>query len=158
LQKQQQALERQIEQATKQEPSLAAVTSLLPVHGIGLLTAATAVSRLSARVFARPDQFVAFIGWDIKVRESGTRKGEMGLTKHGDAELRRLFYLAAMASVRAEGSPFAAQYEREKQKGLKKTAALCAVARKLARVVWSLHRHQTRYDPQRVYRAVGQPA
>jgi transposase len=158
LQKQQQALERQIEAATKQEPSLAGTTPLRRVPGIGLLTAATAVSRLSARDFAHPDQFVSFIGWDIAIRESGKRKGERGLTKHGDAELRRLFFLAAKSSIRAKGSPFAAQYEREQQKGLKKTAALCAVARKLARVVWSLYHHQTAYDPERVYRAVGAPA
>jgi transposase len=158
LRKQQQALDRQIEQATKQEPSLAAATPIREVPGIGLLTAATAVSRLAARSFGHPDQFVAFIGCDIKVRQSGLRKGEMGLSKQGDAELRRLFYLAAKSSIRAKGSPFAVQYEREQQKGLKKTAALCAVARKMARLVWSLYTHQTRYDPERVYRAVGQPA
>jgi transposase len=157
LRKQQQVLDRQIEEATKQEPSLATTTPIRQVPGIGLLTAATAVSRLAARSFRHPDQFVAFIGWDIKVRESGLRKGEMGLTKQGDAELRRLFYLAAKSSIRAKGSPFAAQYEREQKKGLKKTAALCAVARKMARVVWSLYTHQARYEAARVYRAVGQP-
>jgi transposase len=158
LQKQRRVLERQIEETTKQEPSLVSTGSLREVHGIGLLTAATSASRLSARCFRHPDQFVAFIGWDIAIQESGKRKGERGLTKHGDAELRRLFYLAAKSSVRAKGSPFAAQYEREQQKGLKKTAALCAVARKMARVVWSLYHHQTRYDPQRVYRAVAPAA
>jgi transposase len=158
LRKQQQVLERLIEQATKHEPSLAAATPLREVPGIGLLTAATAVSRLAARGFRHPDAFVAFMGCDIRVRDSGKRKGELGLTKQGDAELRRLFYLAAKSSVRAKGSPFAAQYEREQQKGLTKTAALCAVARKMARVVWSLYTHQTRYDPERVYRAVAQSA
>jgi transposase len=158
LRKQQEALERQIEQATKEEPTLAGATALRDVPGIGLLTAATAVSRLAARAFGHPDAFVAFIGWDIRVRDSGKRKGQMGLTKQGDAELRRLFYLAAKSSIRAKGSPFAAQYEREQKKGLKKTAALCAVARKMARVVWSLYTHQARYDPERVYRAIGQPA
>jgi transposase len=158
LRKQQQILDRRIEQATKQEPSLASATPIQAVPGIGLLTAATAVSRLAARSFGHPDAFVAFIGCDIRVRESGTRKGKMGLTKQGDAELRRLFYLAAKSSIRAKGSPFAAQYEREQKKGMTKTAALCAVARKMARVVWSLYTHQARYDPERVYRAVGQPA
>jgi transposase len=157
LQKQQQALERQIEQATKQEPSLTRATPLQKVPGIGLLTAATAVSRLAARCFTSADAFVAFIGWDVRVRESGIRKGTMGLTKQGDAELRRLFYLAAKSSIRAKASPFAVQYEREQKKGLKKTAALCAVARKLARLVWSLDTHQSCYDPARVYRPATTP-
>jgi transposase len=156
LQKRQRRLEREIEQLTKKEPTLAAVAKLRQVHGIGLITAATAVSRLSARGFARPDQWVAYLGYDIAIRQSGKRRGELGLSKQGDSELRRLFYLCAQSSLNAKEGPFAAQYEREKRKGLKTTAALCAVARKLAVVAWSLFHHGSDYDPARVYQA--QPA
>jgi transposase len=153
LQKQQRELERRIAERTKQEPQLAVARELDQVHGIGPITAATAASRLRAHSFARPDQWVAYVGLDIGIRESGKRKGEWGLTKQGDAELRRLFYLCAKSTVTRKNSPFAAQYQRELAKGLKKTAALCAVARKMARVVWSLFHHGTRYDPARIYSA-----
>jgi transposase len=156
LQKRQRQLEQKIEQLTKTEPTLSAVARLRKVPGIGLITATTAVSRLAARGFARPEEWVAYIGYDITIRQSGKRKGELGLTKQGDAELRRLFYLCAQSSLNAKETPFAAQYEREKKKGLKTTAALCAVARKLARVAWSLFHHESSYDPARVYQA--QPA
>jgi transposase len=156
LKKRQRRLEQQIEQLTKQEAAMAPVAALRQVHGIGLITAASAVSRLAARTFGRPQEWVAYLGYDIAIRQSGKRKGELGITKQGDAELRRLFYLCAKASLTAKGSPFLAQYEREKQKGMKGTAALCAVARKLARLAWSLVRHGTTYDPARVYQA--QPA
>jgi transposase len=156
LQKRQRRLDRQIEQLTRQEPTLSAVARLRAVPGIGLITATTAVSRLAARRFARPEEWVAYIGYDIAIRQSGKRNGELGLSKQGDAELRRLFYLCAQSSLNARESPFAGQYEREKKKGLKTTAALCAVARKLARVAWSLFHHGTNYDAARVYRA--QPA
>ena len=76
------------------------------------------------------------------------------LTKQGDGELRRLLYLAAQANLRSRNSPFKAQYERERAKGLSSTAALaalCAVARKLARLAWSLHKHGSTYDPNRVH-------
>ncbi len=43
-----------------------------------------------------------------------------------------------------------AEYARERAKGLSSTAALCAVARKIARLCWSLHKHGTRYDVSRV--------
>jgi transposase len=84
---------------------------------------------------------VAYIGLDVDKRESGKRKGERGLTHQGDAELRRLLYLCAQANLRIQDSPFRQQYERERAKGLSSTAALCAVARKLARLCWSLHKH-----------------
>ncbi len=88
----------------------------------------------------------------VRVRQSGKKSGQLGLSKQGEAELRRLLYLAAQASLRAKDSPFKAQYERERAKGLSSTAALCAVARKIARLSWSLVAHGTSYDPQRVYK------
>lgn len=151
LKKQQRKLERQIDQLTRDEPELAAAARLREVPGIGLITAAAVASRLAARPFDHPDQWVAYLGLAIGVHESGQHKGQRGLSKHGDAELRRLFFLGARASLRAKESPFVAQYERELKKGMKKTAAVCAVARKLARVAWSLSQHGSRYDPERVY-------
>ena len=150
LQEQIKEVDRQITTLTK-APQLSAVQELQKVPGIGPVTAATVVSRLTARAFEHPDQFVAYCGLDVRVRQSGKRSGQLGLSKQGEAELRRLLYLAAQASLRAHDSPFLAQYEREQAKGLSKTAALCAVARKMARLCWSLVTHGTSYDPQRVY-------
>jgi transposase len=144
-------LDRQIAQLTADREQFPAVAELRRVPGIGPVTAAAAVSRLQSRQFTHPDQFVAYIGLDVGIIESGKRKGERGLTKQGDAELRRLFYLCAKSSIRAKNSPFRQQYERELKKGRKKTAALCVVARKMARLCWSLVRHGTSYDPDRVY-------
>jgi transposase len=145
-------LDRQIrEQTAKQEDLAPRVVALQQVPGIGPITATAAVARLTAKQFSHPDQFVAYIGLDVGVKQSGKRAGETGLTKQGDAELRRLFFLCAKANLRVKGSPFRAQYEREREKGLSSTAALNAVARKLARLCWSMVKHQSRYDPDRVY-------
>jgi transposase len=152
------ALQEQITQADRQiagltkAPELQAVQELQKVPVIGPVTAATLVSRLSGRSFSHSDQFVAYCGLDVRVRQSGKKSGQLGLSKQGEAELRRLLYLAAQASLRAKGSPFKAQYEKERAKGLSSTAALCAVARKMARLSWSLVHHGSTYDQQRVYK------
>jgi transposase len=151
LQKQRQALDRQIEKWVKQHEEFAAVARLRQVPGIGLVTAAAAVSRLQEKQFSHPDQFVAYIGLDVRIQQSGKRAGELGLSKEGDAELRRLFYCCAQASLRIAESPFKAQYEREREKGLTTTGALNAVARKMARLCWSMVRHGTSYDADRVH-------
>jgi transposase len=130
---------------------LSCVRELQKVPGIGPVTAATLASRLSGRSFARSDAFVAYCGLDIAIKQSGQKRGNSGLTKQGDAELRRLLYLCAQSSLRAKNSPFKAHYERERRKGLSSTAALCAVARKMARLCWSLVQHNQSYDPERVY-------
>jgi transposase len=153
LEAQLKSLDKKIAAQTSKEPKLAIAKKFRKVPGIGAVTAAAVASRLAAKSFAHPDQFVAYIGLDIDIRESGNRKGQRGLTHQGDAELRRLLFCCAKSSLRAKNSPFKAQYEREKAKGLPKTAALCAVARKMAKLCWSMHKHNADYDPDRVYQA-----
>jgi transposase len=145
------ALDDRIAAAAEAEELAEAVAALDAVPGIGPVTAAALAACLVTKRFTRPDQAVAHVGLDIRVRQSGRRRGQLGLSKHGDAELRRLLYLAAMASARCtRDRTFAERYARERAKGLTTTAALNAVARKLAKVAWSLVAHRSTYDPKRV--------
>lgn len=144
------ALDAQIAALTAQAPEMRAASALAKVPGVGKVTAAALASRLSGGRFPHPDKLVAYIGLDVGVQQSGRKKGERGLTKQGDAELRRLLFNCASASLRSKDTVFKDQYERERAKGLSTTAALCAVARKMAKVCWSIARHGTDYDPARV--------
>jgi len=145
------ALDKRLASLVAGSPELKVVATLKKVEGIGPVTATAVAACLTNKQFSHPDKFVAFIGLDVEVRDSGTRKGTRRLTHQGNAELRRLLYLAAQASLRTKEGPFKAQYEREREKGLPSTAALCAVARKMAKLCWSLHKHGTDYDSARVY-------
>lgn len=144
-------LDHQIAEQTAPTGPLPEAPVLDAIPGVGPITAAAVASCLRAKQFTHPDQFVAHLGLDVRVHDSGTRRGRRGLTKQGDAELRRLLFCCAQATLRARRSPFRAQYDRELAKGLSKTAASCVVARKMARVCWSLLRHHTTFDPDRVY-------
>ena len=148
----QRALDGQLAAVVADSVLAADVARLQTVPGIGALTATALAVCLHSKQFAHPDQFVAYIGLDVRVHESGQRRGRAQLSHHGDAELRRLLYSCALASVRAKPNPFGAQYARERAKGLPSTAAACAVARKLARTCWSLVTHQSTYDAVRVGR------
>ena len=151
LQAQKEVVDKQIAQHTTAHAEFSIVSELQKVPGIGPVIAATLCSRLAARSFSHSDAFVAYCGLDVGVRQSGKKSGHTGLTKQGDGELRRLLYLAAQSNLRSKNSPFKAQYDRERAKGLSSTAALCAVARKLARLAWSLHKYGTSYNSQRVH-------
>lgn len=142
------ALDKELEQLSGQEPQ---VKALQRVPGIGPVSATALVVRLKSTQFASYHQFVAYVGLDVRVRQSGQREGRLGLSRQGDGELRRLLYCCAQASLRTKDSPFAQQYARERAKGLASTQALCAVARKLAKVAWALVRTDSQYDPNRVY-------
>lgn len=157
LQTQKKELDRQIAQLTASQQEFSIAAELEKVPGFGKVTAATLASRLAGHTFSHSDQFVAYCGLDVGVRQSGKKNGQTGLTRQGDGELRRLLYLAAQSNLRSKNSPFKAQSEKERGKGLSTTAALCAVARKLARLAWSLHKHRTPYDPNRVHQQNNKP-
>jgi transposase len=148
LQQQLRAIDRQLAERARREP---AVKRLQAIPGVGLVSASALVLRLQMTPFVSYDAFVAFLGLDLRVSDSGQHRGRRRLSRHGDAELRRLLYCCAQASVRAKDSPFRSQYERERAKGLPTTGALCAVARKMAKVAWALVRSGQEYDPARVY-------
>jgi transposase len=153
LQQQLQAIDAQLKALrAAPEPALelGAAERLDAVPGIGIVTAAAVNACLQRCAFSHPDQFVAYVGLDITVRNSGKKQGKREISQRGDAELRRLLYLAAQANLRCKQSPFKDQYAREKAKGLTHTGAVCAVARKLAKVCWSLAKHGGHYDPERV--------
>lgn len=144
-------LDRQIAALLADEAQFPMAQKLQAIPGIGPVTAAAVLSCLTQKQFTHPDQFVAFTGLAITRHESGKRTGRGQLSKQGPGELRRLLYLAAQSSLRCKESPFKARYERERAKGLSTTGALCAVARKLARLCWSMWKYQTDYDPARVH-------
>jgi transposase len=152
LQEQQRTLDGQIATLT-QEPELAVAHELHAIPGIGPVTAAALAACLASHSFSHPDQFVAYLGLDVQVRESGELRGQAHLSKHGDPELRRLLYCCAQANLRSRDpdNPFKRQYQRERAKGLAPIAALNVVARKLARTAWSIATHGTSYDPARVH-------
>jgi len=115
------------------------------IPGIGPLNAIALVSIYRQHEFTSANQFVAFMGMDIRLRDSGKYKGMSKLTKKGPSEIRRLIYLGAQAASRnAWMKPL---YERYVTAGRSKIAAACIVARKLLRIAFSLLKNQSQFDP-----------
>lgn len=145
-------LDRRLASETAQTDELPGVARLATIPGVGPVTAAAVAACLQATALASAEAFVASIGLAGRARASGQFQGRRKLSKRGDAELRRLFYLGACANLTSKGpdNPFKQQYTRERAKGLSSPAALNAVARQLAKVCWSIVRHDGTYDPVRV--------
>lgn len=158
LEEQIRAIDEQIASETSSSEEMAVASELEKVPGIGPVTAAAVTVTLVSKQFERPEQFVAHVGLDVAVVASGKRRGELGLSRQGDSELRRLLYCCAQSSTRCrKDQAFRERYERELAKGLSKTAALCAVARKMARVCWGIWRHGSRYKPEWVNKRLSKP-
>ncbi len=92
--------------------------------------------------FSHMDQVVAYVGMDLRVKESGKWKGQTKLSKRGSGRVRRSLYLAALRSIRLPTSPFRIYYRRLVDRGMKKGMAVVAVMRKL--LIVASHLIQTR--------------
>ena len=120
----------------------------LSIPGIGPLNATALVTAYHRGAFANSDTFIAFIGMDVRLRESGRYKGKRKLTKRGEAEVRRLLYCAAQPARCYQ--PFEDFYQRQLNKGLPKIAAKVILARKLARISFTLMNKQQMFIKQAI--------
>ncbi|MDT4850844.1 Transposase IS116/IS110/IS902 family protein [compost metagenome] len=145
--KQMKGLEQQLDKALKEVLSEAGMAEQAKrceaIEGIGPISAAALGLAFLRGTFRSSDAFIAFLGLDVRVRESGRYIGRRKLTKQGDPEIRRLLYTAAMAASRTVA--WKAHYQGYLQRGLKKTEALIILARKLARIAFALMTHQQPY-------------
>ncbi len=111
------------------------------IPGIGPLNAVILCSVYHRGSFRSADAFVAFLGLDVRVRDSGRFRGKRKLTKKGDSEPRRALFNGARNAARTPS--FKAFYESLRARGLSTTAAYVAVSRKLVRLAYALMRNQS---------------
>lgn len=116
------------------------------IPGIGPVNAAALVAAYHRGAFTGANAFVAYLGLDVRIRESGHFRGKRKLTKHGEPELRRLLWCAAQPA--RHYLPFGAYLDAQLAKGLSKTAAKVVLARKLARTAFALLRDQADFRRQ----------
>lgn len=121
---------------------------LQSIVGVGPVVGAALGQALERIPFATADAFVAYTGMDPRPMDSGKKTGLRRLSKRGPAELRRLLYTAAMAASKTK--VWKPLYLRQRAKNLSTTAALVILARKIARIAWSIYHHQTTFDPNRL--------
>jgi len=141
-----QRLDQQIQQLLRELGWWPDYLRCLSIPGIGPANAAALVAAHHRGAFANSDTFVAYLGLDIRLRESGRFKGQRKLTKQGEPELRRLLYCGSNAAC--HHPRFAAYRQRQLDKGLSKIAARVALARKLARIAFTLMKNQQSFTDQ----------
>lgn len=121
---------------------------LRSIPGVGPLNALALCDAYHRGEFIHRDPFIAFLGLDVRCKDSGQHKGRRKLTKKGSPECRRLLHNAAMTASRPNAH-FHEYYLQLQARGMAKTAALVAIARKIARIAFGILRSKTYFDPKR---------
>lgn len=141
-----QAIEHRLRALLKEHGLMDQVKRCEAIEGIGFLTATALVMANLRGDFVSSDAFTAFLGLDVRARDSGIFTGRRKLTKKGDREIRRLLHNAAMAACRK--GRWKVMYEGYLSRGMSKIAALVALARKLARVAFAILKSGETYTPK----------
>jgi len=119
--------------------------SLLSVKGIGEITVAGLIGEVGDfRQFHTLREVMKLAGLDLFEISSGKHKGNRHISKRGRPLLRKLLYFAAINTVR-KGGVMHASYQRHLERGMPKTKALIAIARKLLRTLFALVRDHSQY-------------
>ncbi|GAB1614943.1 IS110 family transposase [Pseudomonas sp. NGC7] len=140
------SLEKQLRNTIREAGFLDHLRRVQQLPGIGFLTAVGLVMSFMRGEFANSDAFVAYLGMDVTVAQSGRWAGRGRLSKRGDSEVRRLLYNASMSGSRTE--TWKQFYAHHLGRGKKTTQALVILARRLARLAFGLMKHQADWSPQ----------
>jgi transposase len=116
----------------------------LCIPGIGPSNAAALLATYHRGHFRKSDAFIAYIGLDVRVRESGYYKGRRKLTKQGNPEVRRLLFNAARSAAKTK--KWNEYYLDMRKRGHSTTATAVALSRKIARLAFALMRDQSEYQ------------
>jgi transposase len=120
--------------------------SLLSLKGIGEVTAAGLIGEVGDfRKFSTLGEIMKLAGLDLFEISSGKNQGMRRISKRGRPLLRKLLYFAALNAVR-KGGVMEHQYKQYIDRGMVKTKALIAVARKLLRIIFAIVRDDSVYD------------
>jgi len=121
-------------------------SKLLSIKGIGPKTASGTIAHLGdLGNFESYKQMASFIGITPAIRQSGKSLNKTtGITKQGNANLRTLFYLAALSASRSNLACINL-YNRLILKGKQKKTALIAVANKLIKQLFAIIKFNRTY-------------
>ena len=143
------AVDRQVQQRVQADERMAeCYQRLREIDGVGKQTAAALVNLFTRVPFGNADALVAYVGFDPRPNDSGTRTGRRRITKRGPSELRRLLFLVAQAAGRSRA--LKPVYQTIRAKGFSTTQALVILARKLLRIAFSIWKTGQSYDARRL--------
>lgn len=118
---------------------------LQSVPGVGPMTSGVFRTEIfDPNRFDRSEQLAAFIGLAPVISQSGEKEGTASLIPCGQGKLRSMLIEAAWVLLRKEA--WAADfYRRILRRSGKSQKAICALARKLAVILWTLLRNNRYY-------------
>jgi len=142
-----QARTREVEKLMEARPQTAQLRNLL-----GVVTTAVVFAEVGDPAsFESSAALVKACGLNVKIRQSGKRKGQLAITKRGSGMVRKYLYLGALRLIHQD-QVIRAWYQKKcaRDGGKLKLKAIVAVMRKLVKALPHLARGET-FDASRLF-------
>lgn len=122
------------------------------IKGVGIGTIAAFIAAVGDVVrFSSSDKLISYIGFYPKIFESGKyKKKNPSIVKAGPKNLRYMLYLTSVACIK-HNSYLSKYYHDKVSAGMPARKAIIKVAVKIARMMYSMLKHKSYYDPCRVF-------
>ena len=115
------------------------------IPGIGEKTIGVILAFLSVESFDSAKQVGAFIGLNPKPRQSGSSVRGVGrISKTGDADLRKAFYMPAIVSLKF--NPIIKDFSERSDAGKPKMIVIIAAMRKLLHIIYGVLKNKTPFN------------
>ena len=123
------------------------VAYITSIKGVSTITAAIVIGETNGfALINNVKQLVSYAGYDVRENQSGTRIGKTRITKKGNAHIRRAMHLPAFNAVRYLNTFYNLYSRVYKRSGLKMKGYV-AVQSKLLRMMYTLWKNETNFDP-----------
>lgn len=146
-------LERQIKQHISQTSNLKEQSELLQtIPGIGARTANLLLSEVEFERYGSARAIAAQAGVTPRKKQSGTSLKQTGLSKLGNARIRRALYFPAI--VARQHNKIVKEFaERLKKNGKTPMQIVCAAMRKLLHIAFGVLKHKRAFDSSLAFTA-----
>lgn len=122
--------------------------NLQTIPAIGKETAAILLRHLTDKNFSKANQFVSFAGLSPRIEQSGISVNKKGrLSKYGHRQLKRALFMPALVAYRINAFPNLVKNLEAAKKP--KMIIIVALMRKLAKIVFYIHKTQKPFDKSR---------
>jgi transposase len=112
------------------------------VRGLSLEQASVLLIALGDKAFLSRDQLVAFVGLDVRVRQSGKWIGRQVISKRGNPYLRKILFQIGW-SLYMNNATYQVLYEQMRERGKNHKTCIIAVARKFLRFLFAFYWKKT---------------
>lgn len=140
-------LDEQLEALAQDHPACQNLTS---VPGVGTVTSVAFVTQIDApHRFGSADELGSYLALTPGENTTGGKVVRTGTIKAGPRHLKAMLIQCAWCAWRTRPNDPMVLWARQIAERRSKRIAIVALARKIATILWSLWRHDCRYDPSR---------